>query len=199
MSEHYFTEKPTSEEKKGLLRTNLRGREFEFITSTGLFSYRSIDLGTRVLIENMYIPKKGRLLDLGCGYGPIGIVAAKVNPELEVYMTDINIRAVKFAKVNVEKNEVDAKVLQGNIYEAVNNLTFDTIVSNPPVSAGMSDVVRPMVMGAKERLVNSGSLQMVMRYTKGGRTLESMMREEFGEAEVLAKEGGYRVFISTKD
>lgn len=199
MSEHYFTEKPTSEEKKGLLRTNLRGREFEFITSTGLFSYRSIDLGTRVLIENMYIPKKGRLLDLGCGYGPIGIVVAKVNPELEVYMTDINIRAVKFAKVNVEKNEVDAKVLQGNIYEAVNNLMFDTIVSNPPVSAGMSDVVRPMVMGAKERLVNSGSLQMVMRYTKGGRTLESMMREEFGEAEVLAKEGGYRVFISTKD
>lgn len=199
MSEHYFAEKPTSEEKKGLLRTNLRGREFEFITSTGLFSYRSIDLGTRVLIENMYIPKKGRLLDLGCGYGPIGIVVAKVNPELEVYMTDINIRAVKFAKVNVEKNEVDAKVLQGNIYEAVNNLMFDTIVSNPPVSAGMSDVVRPMVMGAKERLVNSGSLQMVMRYTKGGRTLESMMREEFGEAEVLAKEGGYRVFISTKD
>ncbi|MFP3952174.1 MAG: class I SAM-dependent methyltransferase [Candidatus Bathyarchaeia archaeon] len=199
MTEHYFTEEPSSEERVGLLKTHLRGSEFEFLTSTGLFSYRRIDLGTRILIENMIIPEEGTFLDLGCGYGPIGIVAARVNPDLEVYMTDINTRAVEYARINVEKNGVNAEVVQGDSYEGVNHVTFNAIASNPPVSAGMKDVVRPMVFGAKEHLIESGSLQMVMRYNKGGRTLESMMAKCFGSVDVLAKKGGYRVFISRGD
>ena len=81
MTEHYYAEQPQSEAKFGLIRTQLRGKPFEFVTASSVFSTKRIDLGTHVLIEAMQLPEKGCVLDIGCGYGAIGIAAAKFNPQ----------------------------------------------------------------------------------------------------------------------
>ena len=103
-AEHYFAEHPKSVPRFGLIRAYLRGRSFEFLTASGVFSKNRIDLGTRLLIESMVLPEEGHVLDVGCGYGPIGIVVAALNPRLEVTLIDVNSRALRLAKRNVEKN-----------------------------------------------------------------------------------------------
>ncbi len=193
MSEHYFSENPTSPEERGLIRATLRGLKLEFVTSNGVFSHRRIDNGTRLLVEFMEVPPAGRLLDLGCGYGVIGIVAARLSMGLDVTMTDVNPRAVALAAENATRNGVKAMVLRGSLYEPVGDRKFDAIVTNPPISAGMARVVEPIISGAPAHLEACGSLQLVVQSNKGGRTVAAMMKKSFGEAHVLAKGGGYRV------
>ncbi|TET72363.1 class I SAM-dependent methyltransferase [Candidatus Bathyarchaeota archaeon] len=198
MSEHYFSERPSSRGRLGLVRCRLRGLEFEFFTSSGVFSYRRIDNGTRLLVESMVLPGEGRVLDVGCGYGPVGIVAAKLAPGLEVWMTDVNERAVALARRNSEWNGVEAVVRQGDLYGPVGDVVFDAVLSNPPISAGMRRVVKPLVEGALDRLVEGGSLQVVVQTNKGGRTLASMMEGCFGGVDVVARGSGYRVLRSVR-
>ena len=151
---HYFSSKPSSKDERGKIETILRGKKFSFITSHGVFSSKKIDIGTRVLVENMLIPDVGDFLDLGCGIGVIGIVAAFEQPELNVHLSDVNQRAVKLTRLNVQRLGLDnCTVYEGELYETVNDIMFETIVSNPPVSAGMHKVVYPMVEGAYDRLL----------------------------------------------
>ena len=199
VSEHYFSEKPTSAEERGLIKCTLRGLKLEFVTSSGVFSHKRIDNGTRLLIESMELPDEGRLLDLGCGYGAIGVTAALLQPRLEVTMTDINSRAVGLAGENAKRNDVkNAVALQGNLYEPVEETTFDAIITNPPISAGMAKVVEPIIAGAPQHLNVGGSLQLVVQSNKGGRTVSAFIEEAFGEAYVLAKGSGYRVLKGVK-
>ncbi len=104
--EHYFSSAPQSHERFGLIRTSLCGKSFEFLTASSVFSKRKIDCGTRLLIESMILPTTGYILDLGCGYGAVGISVAKFNPKLNVIMTDVNARAVRLAKKNLTLNRV---------------------------------------------------------------------------------------------
>ena len=97
-TDHYFVPEPKSKERFGLVRTVLCGKSFEFLTASSVFSKRRIDPGTRLLIESMVLPKTGCILDIGCGYGAVGIVAAALNPKLSVIMTDVNTRAVRLTK-----------------------------------------------------------------------------------------------------
>jgi len=196
LSEHYFSEHPTSAEERGLIRCTLRGIPFEFETSSGIFSHRHIDHGTILLIETMKLPDTGRVLDLGCGYGAIGIAAAKLNPALEVWMMDINSRAVDLAKANTRRNGVKAIVKQGNLYEPVGDAHFDLILTNPPISAGIDAVVKPMIEGARNHLNAGGALQLVVQSNKGGKTLREIMEETFNSVEVIARGGGFRVLTA---
>jgi len=194
---HYFSSKPTSEDRRGLIRTYLRGNQYEFITSRGVFSSKRVDNGTRLLAESMLLPERGSLLDMGCGIGILGIVAARERPSLEVVMTDINLRAVELARLNAERNKVsNLSVHEGHLYEPLDDSLFVTIVSNPPISAGMRKVVFPLVEGAKEKLVEGGTLQLVIQSNKGGKMLARAMDDTFGEHKVLAKKSGYRVLFS---
>ena len=194
---HYFSSKPTAEDRRGLIRTILRGKRYEFITSRGVFSAKKVDKGTRILVENMVLPEEGRLLDMGCGIGIVGIVAARERPGLEVVMTDINQRAVDLSRLNAKRNKVtNISVHDGFLYEPLGDTKFNTIVSNPPISAGMRKVVFPLVKGAKERLVEGGTLQLVIQSNKGGKMLAGAMDETFGEHTVLARKSGYRVLFA---
>jgi 16S rRNA (guanine1207-N2)-methyltransferase len=124
------------------VRCRLRGIEYEFLTSSGVFSRKRIDLGTRLLVESMLLPDEGELLDVGCGYGVVGIVAASLRPRLSVFMTDVNERAVYLAERNVERcGLVNVTVRGGDLYGPVEGGLFDVIVSNPPFSAGWRSVV----------------------------------------------------------
>ncbi len=183
----------------GLIRCRLKGHDFEFLTISGVFSPRGIDNGTRLLIESMSLPKGGSVLDLGCGYGPVGIVAARLWPMLEVWMTDLNERAIELTKENAKRNGVEnVIVVQGHIYEPVDGKAFDAIVSNPPISAGLRKVVGPLISGAVDHLVEKGSLQVVVQSNKGGRALSSLMEKAFGNVEVLSRRSGYRVLKAEK-
>ncbi len=194
VAEHYYSERPTSPPRLGLLRCRLRGRDFEFLTSSGVFSHRRIDAGTRLLIESMILPEDGAALDLGCGYGPIGIVAAKLRPRLQVWMTDINQRAVALTLENARRNGAEnVRVLAGPLYEPVEALSFDVILTNPPISAGIRKAVEPIIEGSIGHLRPGGSIQLVVRTTKGGRSLSALLERYYGGFEVIARGGGYRV------
>ncbi len=196
--EHYFAAKPKSKPRYGLLRTCLRGRTFEFLTASGVFSKHQIDLGTRLLIESMLLPKKGCVLDMGCGYGPVGIAAAAFNPSLRVVLVDVNFRAVWLARQNLQRNLIsNAEVRQGDLYTPVEDLTFNSILSNPPVSAGL-ETVKTIIVEAPKHLANRGVFQMVIRSKIGGKRLRMIFEQAFGNVEVMARKSGYRVLKSQK-
>jgi 16S rRNA (guanine1207-N2)-methyltransferase len=194
MMEHYYSRQPSSPVRLGLIRCSLRGVEFEFVTSSGVFSRRRVDPGTRLLIESMELPERGEALDVGCGYGPIGIAAAKFRPSLGVWMVDVNERAVTLARENVRRNGVEnVRILQGHLYKPFRGRAFDVILSNPPFSAGFRKVIEPLVGGARRHLRAGGSIQLVVRSSKGGKALAALLERYYGSYEVLARGGGYRV------
>lgn len=183
---HYY--KPGKRGEKRLLSLSIRGVTLEFITYTSLFSGREIDEGTRLLIENMTIPSHGRILDVGCGYGVIGITAAKLEPGIEVYMVDINPLAVKTARLNARLNGVEDRVtvLLGDAYEPVRNMVFNAIYSNPPLSAGR-EVVEKIVLGAREYLVEGGHAEFVL--ARGGEHMAEKARTYYSVVRIRRKKG----------
>ena len=194
-TEHYFAAKPTSKPRLRVIHAYLRGRYFEFLTASGVFSRNRVDLGTRLLIESMVLPDEGTILDLGCGYGSVGIVAATIKPKLQVYMTDVNERAVWLAKKNVRKNQLEnVKVKRGFLYTPVENMKFDAILTNPPVSAGVK-TVNQIIAGAPAHLKSGGTFQIVVRSKIAGKRFTSMLEENFSNVQILARKSGYRVFI----
>jgi 16S rRNA G1207 methylase RsmC len=197
VSNHYYKVKT----RKGvyiLISDFIRGISVEFEVVPGLFSYKHVDEGTKLLLEYAEIPEEGTILDIGCGYGVIGIVIAKLNPKLEVYMTDINKDAVEITKRNILRNRLNpekVKVLHGNLYEPVKDLKFNAIYSNPPFSAGM-DLVEKIVREAPRYLKHRGTLQIVAR--KGAEKVRKLMLSVFGNVNILVSKKGYKVLLSRK-
>ncbi|MCC6015961.1 MAG: methyltransferase [Desulfurococcaceae archaeon] len=197
VSNHYYKVKT----RKGvyiLISDFIRGISVEFEVVPGLFSYKHVDEGTKLLLEYAEIPEEGTILDIGCGYGVIGIVIAKLNPKLEVYMTDINKDAVEITKRNILRNRLNpekVKVLHGNLYEPVKDLKFNAIYSNPPFSAGM-DIVEKIVQEAPRYLKHRGTLQIVAR--KGAEKVRKLMLSVFGNVNILVSKKGYKVLLSRK-
>lgn len=198
-TEHYFAELPRSEAKLGMVHTRLRGEPFKFLTSSSVFSKKQVDLGTRLLVEAMQLPQKGRILDVGCGYGAVGMVAAASNSRLHVVMTDVNIRAVQLARHNIKINNVrNAEVRHGCLYEPIRDLTFNCVLSNPPVSAGM-ETVKALITQAPQVMVARATFQMVIRSKIGAKTLPSVFNEAFGNCVILERKSGYRVLLGKKN
>jgi 16S rRNA (guanine1207-N2)-methyltransferase len=193
--DHYFSSSPKSQERFGLVRTCLCGKSFEFLTASSVFSKQKIDSGTRLLIESMILPPAGCVLDIGCGYGAVGIAVAVLKPKLNVVMTDVNVRAVRLAKKNVALNRVaNADVRYGYFYEPVEEFKFDCVLSNPPVSAGMA-TVKAIVVGAPKVMTANASFQMVIRSKIGAKILPQLFAETFGGCEVIERESGFRVLM----
>ncbi len=196
--EHYFTASPKSKPSYGLIRTYLRNIPFKFVTSSGVFSRRHVDLGTRLLAENMILPERGNALDVGCGYGAVGLAAAVSKPGLHVFLVDVNIRAVRLARKNAEINGIEnAEVRRGHLYEPVRDVVFDCVLSNPPVSAGL-EIVKAMITEAPQRMADKALFQMVVKSKIGGKRLCAIFEGAFGNVGILARGSGYRVLMSEK-
>jgi 16S rRNA (guanine1207-N2)-methyltransferase len=197
--DHYYSENPKTPPKFGIIRTTLRNRPFEFLTASSVFSVKRVDLGTSILIESMVLPETGNVLDVGCGYGVVGIAAATFNKKLRVIMTDVNRRAVVLSRQNAEKNRVhNVEVRQGDLYEPVQDFCFNCILSNPPVSSGMN-VVEAIIRNAPKVMASKATLQMVVRSKIGKKTLPEIFFETFGNFQILSIESGYRVLVGQKN
>jgi len=195
---HYYSKEQKSQLKLRKINHVLRSVSFEFYTAPGVFSKNKIDKGTALLADSMLIDSDWLVLDIGCGYGAIGIAAAKSFPETNVLMTDINRRAIKLTKMNIELNRVcNAEVKQSNLYENI-KAQFNTIIVNPPQSAG-KQICFQIIEKAKAHLKKNGLLQLVARHNKGGKHLSQKMKEIFGNVKETAKKGGYRVYVSEKE
>jgi len=192
--EHYFTERPRSPRRETEFQIELRGHLFRFLTDAGVFSHARLDRGTELLIQAMEIADSDAVLDLGCGYGSIGIVAAMLAPKGQVYLVDPNARAVELAKRNLERNEVDnASVLHGPGYQPVSDLGFDVIITNPPIRAG-NRVVFELIEQSAQHLQPDGHFYLVARTRQGADTLEKKIRQYFAQVLIVKRGGGYRVF-----
>jgi len=193
--EHYYSEKPTSKLRIKEIEVKLKGNTLKFYTGSGVFSIGRIDKGTWLLIESCVIEPNWKILDLGCGYGVIGIAIAKAFPSAYVTMTDINQRAVKLSKINIGLNaEQNIEGRQSDLYNNIKE-KFNAILVNPPQLAGKK-LCFEIIEKAKEHLEKNGLLQLVARHNKGGKELEKKMNEVFGNVQSIAKKGGYRVYMS---
>ena len=193
--EHYYSEKQTSRLRITEIEPNLRGNLIKLNTGSGVFSIGNIDKGTKLLIENCIVEQDWKILDLGCGYGPIGISLAKALPQSKVLMTDINERAVRLARDNIRLNNIEnASAIKSNLYDKIEG-KFNTIIANPPQFAGR-DICYEIIEKAKDHLEKDGLLQLVARHNKGGKQLEKKMNEVFGNAKDITKKSGYRVYVS---
>lgn len=175
------------------IQETVLGNHLEFYTGSGVFSPDKIDKGSSLLAENAIIKEGWRVLDLGCGYGAVGIAVAQAHG-VSVVMTDVNKRAIMLARRNVKMNSIDAEVKQGDSYEKIDGI-FDTILLNPPQHAG-KDVCFTMIQDAPKYLKQGGLLQVVARHNKGGRSLSKKMEDVFGNVKDIAKKGGFRVYVS---
>jgi len=162
-----------------------------------VFSRTGVDSGTRLLIETLEVGPGESLLDLGCGYGPIGLAIAATVAAAQVVMTDVNLRALGNARKNAVTNGFRVDVRQGPLYEPVPGLAFHHVVSNPPIRAGKA-VVHGIVDGAPAHLLEGGALWLVARTKQGAPSLRDKMDDVFGNADVAARGGGYRVLRSEK-
>ncbi|ANX02418.1 methyltransferase [Thermoclostridium stercorarium] len=195
MNEHYYTEKPTSEIKEKVFTETYRNKTLEFVSVSGVFAFDTrIDKASRFLIET-FRPTGRTVLDMGCGYGAIGLFIKALYPQLIVTLTDINERAVAYAQKNAERNNLWVKVVRGNLYESVGDSRFDDIVTNPPITAGKK-VVTQLIQEAVEHLEPGGALWLVAYHNKGGSTYKRIMEENFGNVEDVEKQGGIRVYRS---
>jgi len=194
--EHYFSEKQESPLSLKKIRQKIKGVDFEFYTASGVFSKEKTDKGTLILAENMVVDKKYDVLDIGCGIGILGIAAAKLF-DANIVMSDINERAVMLAKKNIKLNNIEADIFQGNLYEKINKNDFDVVLTNPPQTAG-KEICFQLIDQSKNHLKSNGTLQLVARHNKGGKTLSKKMQEVFGNVKVIAKKAGYWVYFSKK-
>jgi 16S rRNA (guanine1207-N2)-methyltransferase len=196
--EHYYTENPSSEELRRTINFNIGPRSLNFVTSSGVFSPKRIDPATRLLITHCLVPSCGKILDMGCAYGAVGITLASLNPETELIMIEINERAVSLARENISLNGLrNVRIMQGDFLEQEFREEFDVILTNPPMAAGMKTNFA-LIERSKELLKPTGSFQLVARHNKGGSRLEAKMEEVFGNVETLAKKGGFRVYMSIR-
>lgn len=195
-NEHYFTPQPTSESASREITTRLRGEEYRFVTEAGVFSRSRIDPGTRLLANSLPLPEQGKMLDLGCGYGPVGIAAAKEQPKLEVVMVDVNQRAAELAKLNARLNGVtNVDVRSGEDFQVAPEQDFVIIATNPPIRAGKR-VIYPLLTRAKEHLVPGGILYVVIRTRQGAASMEKHLETTYSRVETIARGSGYRVFAA---
>ena len=196
MTNMYYEKNPTADHDIHELRVRLLDTPMTFLTDAGVFSKRMVDYGSQVLLNTLDLEPDKTLLDVGCGYGPLGLTLGKVFG-VQATLIDINSRALDLARANAEKNQVNARIFQSNVYEDVEG-NFDYIVSNPPIRAGKS-VVHEIIKGAFCHLEDQGSLTIVIQKKQGAPSAKAKMEEVFGNCQILKKDKGYYILESVKE
>lgn len=194
---HYFTDDKTLEHDYQTFDFQMRNVSLKLTTDRGVFSKDYVDFGTQVLLENLALDDCKKALDLGCGYGPIGLFIATYNKTCDVLLADVNPRALELVEMNIINNHIEhAKVMLSNGFEHIHS-TFDLIVTNPPIRAGKETVFR-MYEGAYEHLEKGGVFYVVIQKKQGAPSSVAKIESLFGHCEILTKTKGYWVLFAKK-
>lgn len=186
----YFQENELLAADEVQIRLDRFGHKFTFFSARGLFSFDEVDANSLILVEN--IPGiKGKLLDLGCGIGVVGIMLAKINGQVDLTGCDINRIALRLAEKNAATNGIDAKFFHSDCFDGVSGI-FDTIALNPPIHAG-KEVMYKMFEQAKEHLAPNGVFYIVIQKKHGAESSLRFLRENYGYCEVVHKKKGVYV------
>ena len=201
---HYFDENPTTPSGPKTLEARFHGIDFVFTSDSDVFAKRQIDFGTKFLLDTAILDlhtrciKKGRLLDLGCGYGVIGITMKRVFPAMEVVMADINQRAILLAGENVKTNHCPfVSIISSDGWTNVDG-DFNIVITNPPVRAGKKTVFS-FYDGAFEHLTPGGFLYVVLQKKQGAPSSVAYLELLFGNCEIIERDAGYWIMRSQKN
>lgn len=196
---HYFENNPNLKSDKKEIQYEYQQENFTFMLDHGVFSKSGIDIGSKVLLDvitNENLQEK--ILDLGCGYGTIGIILKRLFPTSLIQMVDINERALALAKENAQLNKVDVSIYQSNIYEHIVDFDFSDIITNPPIRAG-KEVIYEMFLKAYEHLRDGGCLWIVIRKSHGANSAKNKIMEVFNNCEIVKKDKGFYVLKTKKN
>ena len=201
MANHYYTKKPDSISQQKHWTYRLKGNTLSFTSDNGVFSKHTVDFGSELLVESYDIPEqfqKASLLDIGCGYGTMGLAYGKAYSELSIEMIDVNERALLLAKENAIKNGIhNVEIHESNLYDAVKKSQYEIIISNPPIRAGKT-VVHTILEKAYDYLAENGQLVIVIQKKQGAPSAQKKMEEVFGNCERIQWDKGYWILVSTK-
>ena len=192
MNDHYFTREPRSKSRPVECEYNYRGIRLSFRTDAGVFSKGEVDTGTRLLLEALPEEMGGEILDLGCGWGAIGISIAKKWPETNVTMADVNLRALDLSRENAKRNHAEVTCAESDGMAALKGKAFDAVVTNPPIRAG-KQVIYGMFADAAKSLNPGGALYLVIRKQQGAESCMKYLQTIFDSVEKLDKSGGFWV------
>ena len=195
----YFDNVENMEHEDIVFQFDLLGHHYSFYSDKGVFSKHGLDDGTEFLLQTIAKLDLGpKILDLGCGVGPIGLVLADFDENRHVTLADVNERALECCKRNAEalhlEDRVDIRV--SDVYENI-TASFSSIVTNPPIRAGKK-VTYAMYAGALSHLDEDGSLILVIRKAQGASSCQRYLETLFREVEVVAQHKGYRILIAKK-
>ena len=195
----YFDNNEKLESKKREISVELNGENYSFISDNGVFSKGEVDYGSIALLkvllkEDIY----GRVLDVGCGYGTIGLILAKKISQGDFTLIDINMRACALACENAKRWKLDnVQVIESNIFEKVDG-TFDNIITNPPIRAGKK-VIYAIFEQSYHHLKQNGSLYIVIRKSHGAESAQKFITSVFGNCTLLKRDKGFYIYRATKN
>lgn len=197
MADHYYTENPHSQLNKHQWNYDYEGKTYCFVSSSGVFSKERIDFGSRVLIDSFEEPDvEGPILDLGCGYGPIGILLGDKYPERRFTLVDINERALELAEENAKNNKVNnVRILKSDGLENVSQKAFAAVLTNPPIRRG-KDVIYNLFKESRLSLQEGGELWVVIQKKQGALSAVKYLETLFSEVKVVKKKKGYFIILA---
>jgi 16S rRNA (guanine1207-N2)-methyltransferase len=198
VSEHYYSPKPSTAHDLHTIEETLRGKKFVFQTDAGVFSKKGVDFGSKLLIQTVAVAPTDRVLDVGCGYGPMGLAIASLVQQGNVTMVDINERAIQLAKQNATRNKIEnVTIMQSDTLKEVLGQTFDVVVTNPPIRAG-KEIVHRIFEEAHQVLVEGGALWVVIQKKQGAPSAYTKLESLFSTVEEAAKDKGYWILKAMK-
>ncbi len=196
--EHYFVREPAVPSQPRVIEAAVAGLSLTLTTDRGVFSHGKLDRGTRLLAERVELPDAARVLDLGCGYGALGIVAALRFPTCRVTLVDLNSRACHLARLNADANGAGrVEVVEGDPREVLEGGRFDVVITNPPCRTGRDNVL-DLLRWSASALTPAGELWCVIQTNKGARRYARDLGAWFGSVDTVTISGGYRVLRAAR-
>jgi len=194
---HYFINDDKLKNNIKSFEIKINETNFRFNTDNGVFSKNTLDFGSKLLFESVNTKDAKKIADIGCGYGIIGIMIAKFNPNSLIYMFDINLRAIFLANQNISLNNVNNVIVKQN--DGLNDVLekFDLILTNPPIRAGKK-VVNKFFIDAYNHLNNESDFYCVIRKKQGASSYLKKIEELFGNFKIVNKKKGYWIIKATR-